>query len=346
LVIKAEVGYPMSPEAFGKLTEKPQESAISFRNGYAATIGKLPEQFSEVVIPQGGIVPSIGTFTLVYDFGDRRLSVSGRRLSDFDGSLSITYDVAVPPDEAATMKSSMAAVDPVALQANTLEALVANGMDDVAVEVPVPGEVSDPVAPPEPPAATPPPTAAAVAAATPAPSPTATPAEAPAPLISSATAFYVFVGMCLFFIVVAALYFGTKGIVGTTKKPEPAVTPALSRQISQSMHQGVGPFKEPTTMPAPVGGKSTESAGVVDPTMVDVSLDPSAGPTGGETSRSENDQRLDLQSVGVTAIHTIHASDIEATAVAPAPADAPWYQKFFCNCGPGPAEAEVVTPRP
>jgi hypothetical protein len=270
LVIQAEVGFPMSPEAFDELTKKPQESAISFRNGYAATIGKLPEQFSEVVIPQTladgtpGINPSIGTFTLVYDFGDRRLSVAGRRL--FDGSLSVTFDVAVSPAEATAMKTTMSSVDPVALQANTKEALVANGMDAVAndIEVPMPGEVSDPVAPPEPPAATPPPTAAAAT-----PKPTAADddeEEEPAPEPAGTNPAIFVVGAIVIFAILGGIGYvamqqqGAAGDAPKAAEEAPAAAPAATE---------AAPAPEAAASPA-----AAPESPAKDPSTIDTAVEP------------------------------------------------------------------------
>jgi hypothetical protein len=170
VVVPVEVELTMTPAAFNAMKEVPQASAMSIRDGFATHIGKSK---NEVVIPQGGINPSIGDFVLVYTFGRRLLyPEEGRELSDFSGALAVEFNVAVAPADATAMTATLQATKDSASQLSSLtdsinSELVANVGAAAAVQGVAVKEIKAVVQPPAPtptptPApATPKPTAAA-----------------------------------------------------------------------------------------------------------------------------------------------------------------------------------------
>ena len=77
---------------------------MGIRDGFAEHIGKPP---SEVIIPPDGIVPSIGTFVLTYDFSSRSRRL--RALQAFDGALAVEFQLAVNPNDTDVMAAALEA---------------------------------------------------------------------------------------------------------------------------------------------------------------------------------------------------------------------------------------------
>ena len=173
VVVPIVVEMTMSPEAFNAMKGAPAASAMSIRDGFAEHIGKPP---SEVVIPSDGLVPPLGDFVLTYDFSRRLAPLDGRALSDFDGALAVTFNVAVSPDDADAMSATLQATKESAAQLSSMTASINTqvGNNVGAAAVVAGAAVSEIKAVVQP------------AAPTPAPTPTPQPTSAPTPTPSSA----------------------------------------------------------------------------------------------------------------------------------------------------------------
>jgi hypothetical protein len=288
----------------------PVAAVTSLGDGMATHLGKPAGSVRvAATVPDLG---AVGVFQI-----DRRLR---RRLSD-SATLEVSYEVATAPEEAAELTTQLQDTKTNPAQVTQLTASINSELEtNVGVTVTgatVTSEQFEVIVP---------------EAATPIPAPR-TAAPAPTPDTSdnlgtstAVTAMYVIIGFAMFLFAALVLFVATKGfLVGSSKPKTEPTKRTVQRTISSSMHQGVGPYREPLTPPAPVGGGVVPAPAPAAAAPLEVSFLPSTppGPTAPLTSRSE---RSDDQV-------QIRGSDIEATAVTPAPENAPWYAKFFCNCG-------------